>query len=117
MLISTVKQGVLLAVLAGVPVIWFRVNGIEKVLELIRLGQFAEIVKLIKQPERVLRFFFSSGVACVLGGAAYLSLPLKFFIGWIPFVGRIDDFVAKSFVTGGLLAFAAGAAVQYHFFS
>ena len=115
MLVATGKQIILLGVIAGAPIVWFRVNEIEKVLELVRLAQYPEILKMLKEPERVLRFFFSSGIAGFVAGAAYLSLPVRLFVGWIPFVGRIDDFVAKSFVSGGLVAVALGFALQSHF--
>ena len=112
MIVATCKQMILLGVVAATPVIWFRVNEFEKILELLRLGEFQELLNLAKKPERILRFFFSSGLAGLIGGAAYLSLPLKIFIGWIPFVGRIDDFIAKSFFSGGLFALALGFAIQ-----
>ena len=112
MIISTGKQLILLGVLATTPVIWYKVNELDRLLELIRLGDYQELLKLIKQPERFLRFCFSSGIAGFVGGASYLCLPLKMFIGWIPFVGRVDDFIAKSFVSGGLCALALGFAIQ-----
>ena len=112
MIIATGKQIILLGVVAATPVIWFRINEIDKMVELIRLGEFQELINLVKKPERVLRFFFSSGLAGLIGGAAYLCLPLKIFIGWIPFLGRIDDFIAKSFFSGGLCALAVGLVIQ-----
>ena len=112
MIISTGKQVILLGLLAATPVIWYRVNELEKLLELVRLGDYQELLKLLKQPERVLRFCFSSGIAGFVGGAAYLSLPIRLFIGWIPFVGRVDDFIAKSFISGGICALAIGFGIQ-----
>ena len=112
MLISTGKQIALLTVLCTTPYVWFNVNEVGKFLENLRLGQYSEIIKSAKEPERILRFFFSSGICAFLLGATYLNLPLKFFMGWIPFVGRIDDFIAKSFVTAGVASLAIGFGLQ-----
>ena len=112
-IISTGKQFILLGVLGLTPIIWYRVNEMDKILELLRMGEFQDLLDLARKPERVMRLIFSSGMAGLVGGATYLALPVKLFIGWIPFLGRIDEFVARSFVSGGICALGIGFAISH----
>jgi hypothetical protein len=86
--------------LLAIPAIWFQSNEVDKIWELIKQEKFLEILSLVKENQQ--KIAFSTGLALLCSGLAYLQLPMKLFVGWMPIIGRFDTFFAKSFIAGGL---------------
>ena len=104
MIIATAKQVIFLSILSATPIIWFRANRVDQLIELLRNGQYKELLDLLKSKEAIFKIVFTTGIALLVEGYSYLQLPLRLFVGWLPFFGRIDDLVAKCGISVGALA-------------
>ena len=101
MIVALGREIIFLGILGVTPLIWFRANEGERVVELLREKKYSDILIFIKTHENIFRLLLTTGIAGITGGLAYLQLPLKFFIGWLPVVGRLDLFFAKLSVLVG----------------
>jgi hypothetical protein len=101
MIITLGREIIYLGILGVTPLFWFRANEGERVLQLIREKQYPDIVAFMQTHENIFRLLLTSGIASITAGVAYLQLPLKVFIGWLPGVGRLDTFFAKLCVLVG----------------
>ena len=101
MIVALGREILYLGVLGVTPVIWFRANEGARILDLMQDRKYAEILEFIKTHEYVFRLLLTTGIAGLTGGLAYLQLPLKFFLGWLPVLGRLDLFFAKLSVLVG----------------
>ena len=107
MILALGRQVLYLGIVGVTPVIWFRSNEGEKLIQLGREGNFAEIGAFFANHQHIFRLLLTTGIAGITAGLSYLQLPLKLFLGWLPGVGRIDVFAAQLSVFFGAISLAA----------
>ena len=114
MVLLSIGQQVLCMSLIGLtPFVWLQVNDTQKALDLIQKEQFSDLIVFVN--ERSSHILLTSGCAAMVSGAAYLQLPLKIFLGWVPFIGRVDDLMARLLLFSGFTFVALAFYKQFHY--
>ncbi len=112
MFFSLGKQIVYMSIIGISPLIWFRANEGDRIVELMKQKNYADILAWFRNNENLFRLLLTSGITAIASGIAYLQLPLKLFIGWLPFVGRVDTFFAKIFVLAGFASLSGALLLE-----
>lgn len=99
---NLIKQAIVLALLAYLPIMWFLIVGKMQIVQMLLEGaKTRALAELLTVPSH--DALTATGASLVAGSLLYHQLPISIFPSFLPIIGKLDKTIAKLLGVSGII--------------